>query len=74
MDHIYNKFKVKINDIIETLTSKRNKFLKPKDFDSKTLAKLEWTINLESPKQTLKPTNSIVYRNRSGNQTVISTF
>lgn len=44
MNYINNNFRVKINDIIETLTLKGINFLKPKDFDFVTLVGLEWTF------------------------------
>lgn len=47
MNHISNNFKVKINGIIKTLSPKGIKFLKPREFNSETLARLEWTITLE---------------------------
>lgn len=55
MNHINNRFKVEIKDIIGALTSKGIYFLKPRDFNSETLVGLEWTINLETPVQTFKP-------------------
>lgn len=53
MNDIHNNFKVQINGIIETLRSKGIQFLKPRQYNSEELARLEWTIKLDEQKTPL---------------------
>lgn len=47
MNNINNNFKLQIDGIIEALSSKDTKILKPRQYRSEELASLEWTIKLE---------------------------
>lgn len=66
MNHIHTNFRIQIDWIIEFLSSKGIGFLKPKEYSSKALASLEWTLTLEEPETILQPSKSILYKNRNG--------
>lgn len=56
MNYIHNNFKIQIDGIIEALSSKGIKILKPKEYSLENLISLEWTLNLEESKPLLQPT------------------
>lgn len=70
MNHINNNFKIQINGIIEALSSRGIKFLKPQEYNSEALTCLEWTLTLEESNPTLQPAESIMYKDRHGNLNV----
>ena len=66
-----SRYKVNINDVIESMQSKGIKFMRPLKIGSKERAGEEWNISeLIEKKELKKPENYISYQNSEGSSSI----